>query len=85
MRHTYKLSVVGCNTELLFESGRYAWQAVVDHPQVLEIDEAVFMLQSGEPDLPIGSTVRIELGRGFTAETLEYIEWKRANGGASQD
>ncbi|KKN85105.1 hypothetical protein LCGC14_0282740 [marine sediment metagenome] len=78
MRHTYKLSVVGCNTGLLFESGRRRWQAEVTEPRVIEIPDAVFLLLPDEPDLPVGETVRIELGLPFTAETLDFISWKQA-------
>lgn len=77
MEHTYTLNVQGF-IHPSYMRNRTARVVGVARPRTLELEGMTLRLLDGEPDLPIGSQVKVWLDRWFHCETLEYIEHKQA-------
>lgn len=77
MDHTYTLSSDGIINPSFLRNCKYRL-ATVESLRSIEIDGMTLRLIQGEPDLPVGSQVRIWLDRYFHCETLEYTQQKQA-------
>lgn len=77
MKRTFTLSNTGFIDPRMIRENR-AWEVCVEHPRRITVENLALTLRDNEPDLPIGSTVRVWLDQWFRCETLEYIAFKEA-------
>ncbi|WP_045861824.1 hypothetical protein [Teredinibacter purpureus] len=62
-----------CITLILYQVTALSPRELLDHSKTTTLT-----LLNDEPDLPVGSTVKVWCSRWFHCETLEYIQYKQA-------